>query len=415
MTSSPVKLFSLVSFLVVSCTFVGALSNDMYMPSMPILTEVFNTSDNWIQATLSAWFIGSILLQLIFGPLSDRYGRRPLLLGAGILLVLASLLCSFSVSFVVFFIGRVLQGVAFSGLLIAAMAIVNEMFKETHQSTQMMALLGICTSLSPILGPIIGGVVYITISWQANFYLVALIALVLLLGLWRRMPETNENLNPEALNPKQLTSTYVSILKNYAFLGPALSLGALLGAILAYITSVSFIVIEFLGISPQLLGFTLIPAMASYMVGATITGKLARRVASYKIILAGLVLSLLGGIMLIGVGFVSPTLTAFLVSIVVLEFGFGLAHPALSNTALSAVKQSKGSASALLSFCMMGGGTLGSLVMSMVYNDTMWSMALIAGGAAILAFLSYLPVLRWELAKQADSASDENNSTHNTP
>lgn len=388
------SLWSAISLLMVSVVFVGSLSNDIYLPSMTELVGVFSVSENLIQATFTAWFAGSVAFQLFFGPFSDRFGRKPLFFGSGLLMVIASLLCVISDTFSIFFIGRVLQGVAFSGLLIAIYASVHELFKDAHRATKMFALIGICASLSPIIGPVVGGYIYTWISWEANFYLVSCLVALALVGLWRIMPEPNQNLDLQALNFKRLRANYVRVIKNTDFLFPTLSSALILAAIIAYITAIAFVVIEYYGLEPTLLGYTLIPPMAAYIIGATLSGKLSARIPSKYLAFAGLVMSFLGAVWMLVVSLqFSEYFFLFLLSITFIEFGYGLCNPVLSNMAMLVFTESKGSASAMLTFCSMIGATFGSVLMSTTYNNTLFPLTVILLTLTGLALLSYLAVI----------------------
>lgn len=136
-------------------SFTGNVSNDIYMPSMPSLVHIFNTSSHWIQMSLALWFLGAAAPQLLMDPLTDRYGRRRLLFVGGFIFLLSTLICAVSNYVGYLILARFFQGVSVCSLTVVSFIVIYELFSG-HQCVRLLSLLNVCNSAAPLLGPLIG-------------------------------------------------------------------------------------------------------------------------------------------------------------------------------------------------------------------------------------------------------------------
>jgi Bcr/CflA subfamily drug resistance transporter len=355
--------------------FAGNLSNDIYMPSMPELVNYFGSTKNTIQLTLVAWFAGVAIPQLFFGPLSDRVGRKLLLLIGGVDFILATLLCAVAPNITVLIIGRFLQGVGVCSLNVASFATVRELY-DYQQSVRILAYINICGSLAPLLGPVIGGYIFIWLGWQMNFIVVFLAALIALIGLWFLMPESLLSRDVNALRPKHVMNNYKQLLSNHYFIKHLAAYGLLLGGIIAYLTSAPFLVINTWKVSPEYFGFTQLPIFGCYILGSSLIGRAVKRFGGRRMINIGLLIIICAiTIMLVCALLKLNYLAIFIVSMSGYAFGYSLASSPMTAEAMASTKTATGSAAALLGFSMALSGTLSSFIVGLVYDGKMLSVA----------------------------------------
>ena len=380
-------------------SFTGNISNDIYMPSMPILVQFFNTSAHWVQMTLALWFLGNAAPQLIMGPIADRYGRRALLFVGGLVFLLSTLACALSGHIGYLLIARFFQGIGVCSLTIVGFVVLPELFAG-HQCVRQLSLLTICNSAAPLLGPLVGGFIFLWLGWQANFYLVFLLGLIGLAGLWKYMPESKAQLNHNALQPRILLSSYWNLLKNRQFTRHLLAYGLFFGGVIAYLSGAPFIIIQQLKIPAQYFGITQLAVFSAFIATSLLVGRLVQRYHNHRIILVGSILSVLASILMLVASFCFPqSLYGFVGTMMLYAAGFGLSGSPLAKETLSASPHAGGFAAAMLGFSMTGFSSLGSFVVSAVYNQTIASVAAVILIMSLLALLLYQLNLKTKVGK----------------
>ncbi|MBQ9619225.1 MAG: Bcr/CflA family efflux MFS transporter, partial [Neisseriaceae bacterium] len=177
--------------ILISLSTVAPLSTDMYLPALPSMAQNFNAPAASIQLTLTAFFIGLAVGQLLFGPLSDRFGRRkPLLIGTFVLL-LAGILCSLASNATFLIMARVLQGFGGAAGVVLARAIIVDRSRTPTESVRLFQIMMMIGGLAPILAPMIGNLIISISHWRMVFVVLACMAVVSLFGVWRYLPETH--------------------------------------------------------------------------------------------------------------------------------------------------------------------------------------------------------------------------------
>ena len=235
-----------------SVNAIGPLSIDMYLPAFPEITRALDTSASSVQLTLTACVAGLALGQLVFGPLSDRLGRKRLLVGAMLIYAVASLLCASAPSIGPLIALRFVQGLAGAGGIVIARAVVRDLHTGAA-AVRLFSSLMLVTGLAPILAPVLGGQLLALTSWEGIFItlavLSALIAALAAVGLQETLP-------PERRSTAGLgrtVRTMGALLRDRSFLGHGLASGLTFGALFAYISGSSFVLQGIYGLSPQTL------------------------------------------------------------------------------------------------------------------------------------------------------------------
>ncbi|MDO9194015.1 MAG: Bcr/CflA family efflux MFS transporter, partial [Undibacterium sp.] len=230
------------------------LSTDLYLASLPSLANGFGVPASTVQLTLSLFVFGFGAAQLIVGPLSDRFGRRPVVLAGLGIYVLASLLCATSLSIEMLIASRFLQAVGCCSAVIIARAIVRDAY-EPQDSVRLIAKASTWLSLAPLLGPILGSYLQVTLGWRAAFFVHALLSLILLILVYLRLPETNRQKDARATDLTGLMRNYRIILGSKLFWTYALPGALSYGSIFTYISGASVVLIQVLHVPTAWFGY----------------------------------------------------------------------------------------------------------------------------------------------------------------
>lgn len=240
------KLFILI--LLGMLTAFGPFVTDMYLPSLPVMGEYFNTSSSMVQLGLTTSMIGLAVGQIFFGPLSDRYGRRIPLLVAMWLFIVSTVFCLFAQNIQQFVAFRLIQGIAGAGGIVIARSIATDKFSG-RDLAKMLAIIGAINGIAPVVAPIIGGVFTEAIGWQGIFGILLVLGVLLLAGCIR----FRESLPKENRLATKWADTFHSfkvVLKNKQFVCYVLQLAFAQGVLFAYIASSPFIIQQHYGYSP---------------------------------------------------------------------------------------------------------------------------------------------------------------------
>ena len=202
--------------LVTAMLMMQPLSTDLYLASLPSLATVFEVPVSTVQLTLSLFVIGFGSAQLIVGPLSDRYGRRPVLLAGLATYLIASLLCGLSPSIDMLIAARFVQALGCCTAVMIARAIVRDAYPPEY-SARVIARASTWLSMAPIIGPVLGSVLQVSLGWRAAFAVLGLFSATLLVVCVMRLPETNEYKNPNATHLSGLLENYRRVMGSHDF------------------------------------------------------------------------------------------------------------------------------------------------------------------------------------------------------
>lgn len=379
----------MIAILLILYNFCANLSNDIYLPSMPQLQQIFSVGPNTLQFTMTTWFLGVALPQLFFGPLTDRIGRRIVLLGGGICFLFATLLCAMASHISLLIIGRFFQGVGICSLNVTTFSILADLY-DYQRRTRIMNNISLFGTLAPLVGPVLGGYILVYLGWRYNFLVVFLLASLGILGLYFKLPESNLCLNPQALAFQQIVKNYYRLFKTAGFLRHLIAYCLLLGGLVAYLTGAPFLIISQFKVSPEHFGFTQLPIFGAYVVGAILLGFAKDEEHIKKILKIGLYGTLAGSLGLwMCCLFFGNHLICFIVFITLYAFGLSLCSSPLINEVMSSAAFAKGSGAALLGCGMALSCAFLSMVLSMIYDGQVFSLASLLLINVLLAVTSY--------------------------
>lgn len=374
--------------LVTALVAVAQISVSIYLPSMPALVGVFVTDAATVQLTVTVYMFGAAVSQLVVGPLSDRFGRRPVLLFGLALYVLASLAAMLAPSIEALIVARLFQSISATTGPVIGRAIVRDRF-DRARAAQVMAYVGLALAISPALAPVLGAFVHEAVGWRANFGLVALFGLVIGFLALRHLGETNRTRQTGA-SALALMANYRPLLGSPAFLAYALTTGLVFGAMFAFLAQGPFIFIDLMGASPkQYAGYSAI-TVAGFAAGTFVSSRTTRRLGIDRLILLGLTPVVGGGTLLVVLAFaVGLSVIAIIGPVTLILFGMGLVVPNGFAGAISTHPRIAGTASALLGFLQMGMAGLATWIVPMVSDGTQVPMTFVIAGFAAAAALTF--------------------------
>jgi MFS transporter, DHA1 family, multidrug resistance protein len=370
-------------------TAMGPLAIDTYLPALPTITREFSTTASAVQLSLSVYFIGIALGQAVYGPLSDRHGRRPPLFAGLALFVAGSLGCAAAPNVETLVAFRFVQALGGCAPLVIPRAVVRDLFDE-RDSVSMLSLLMLVMGLAPILAPLIGGQMLGYLGWRSIFWAYAIYGTVLLvvvaLGLEESLPEPRRTRQPLGA----VMTTYGRLLADWRYLGYVLSGGLIFAGLLAYIAGSPFIFIELFHISPQRFGFYFGINAIGIIATSQVNRFLVHRSEPRRVLRGALWISLASSIGLLAGAF---TNSVGLVGIVVPLWFFismhGIVSPNTTALAMRPYGAVAGSASALMGMVQfLLGAAFGSLIGAMA-DGTARPFALVLAACGVGAFLLF--------------------------
>ncbi|RZJ15049.1 MAG: Bcr/CflA family efflux MFS transporter [Acidovorax sp.] len=389
--ASPAALVSIqpgMAILVLAMLLsIQPVTTDLYLPALPALTRSLGAPVSAAQLTLSGLLLAFGCSQMVWGPLSDRFGRRPILLAGLAIYTVASLCSAFAPTMAILIVWRIAQGAAMGAVVMCARAIVRDLYTPLEGARAMSKALTGLGIVACICAPL-GGLLSEWLGWRAalmalTVYAVATLALVAL-----RLPETLAHRNPRALHPGTLLGTWLHVLRSPTFWAFSLQTTATYGGLFTFLAASSFVFIDVLGLTRTQFGWTMASACVAYLAGTFLCRRLLARHGLLRTVAIAGALSVSGGTLMAAVahmGWHQPW--ALLLPFYLFMLGHGIHQPCGQSGAVGPFPKAAGVASALNGFMMMLaafaiGGWLGmrldGTVWPLVNGIWFWSVALAA-------------------------------------
>jgi len=375
-------------------TALGPLSTDMYLPSLPTMTTALGSTPAEAQLTLSVFLIGFASTQIFYGPLSDRYGRRPVLLVGLTLFVLATALCTVATSMPMLIAARFLQALGASGPIVLARAVARDLYSG-RRAGQELALMASIMGIVPIMAPTLGGFLEVAFGWRSVFGFAALLGVVLTAVVALRLPETLPATDAEPPTPLGMIRVFGRLIREPSFVVYVSLVCFAYAIIFVFISVSSFVLQDVYGLTPIRFGLAFGVCSIGYVTG-TLTGRrLTGRHGIDPAIRLGASLMCLGGVAVVAVVLAGAGgVVALLAGTVIAFAGAGLVLPQAMAGALTPFPAAAGAASSLMGVCQMTFGAVAGIVVAAGleasrFDDQAMPLAvaqLIIGTAAVLVF-----------------------------
>lgn len=359
-----------VTLLLTLMVALGPLSTDLYLPSLPSLTATFDTTISRVQATMSVFIGGFACATVIYGPLSDRFGRRPILIGGMVVFVIGSLGCMAASSIEALIAWRFVQAVGGCAGPVLVRAVVRDVY-EKDEAARFLAYIASAMALAPAVAPMIGGWLHVLFGWRSHFVALTILGGLFILAVYILLRETNTQRDHSATQARQMAQNFSHILRAPQFLAFSLTLMFSYGALFSFISVGAFVVIGVLGIAPDKFGYLFFFVAIGYACGGLLAGKLVRRIGIVRIIGVGVSLGLTVGVLGLGLAISGvETTPAVIIPIVGVFFSCGFVLPTATAGALTPFPQIAGTASSAIGFLQMSGGAIIGFVAGYLHNGT---------------------------------------------
>jgi len=358
--TTPPHIFSLVLI-----AGMAALTMSIFLPAMPAMAAYFETDYAIIQLSVSAYLALTGILQLIIGPLADRFGRRPVMLSALVVFLLATLGCIFATNVWFFLFCRLVQTVISTGIALSR-AIVRDLVPE-REAASMIGYVTMGMALMPMIGPALGGALQEIFVWQATFVVLLIFGLFTLSVAWFDLSETGTNTESSFREQAKL---YPQVIASRRFWGYSLASATASGCFFAFLGGAPFVASEVLGMSPAETGASFGIIALGYLIGNFITARVSTRLGLYKLMLTGGILASFGmslALILYASGWAHPV--AIFGPTIFVGLGNGMLMPTSQSGVMSVMPGISAAVAGLSSAVTIGGGAILSAITAAMLSD----------------------------------------------
>jgi len=352
------------------------------------MAATFHVSSAAVTSAITIYLAIFAVGQLIVGPLSDRYGRRPLILIGLCLFVAGTIWCAQARQLSDLLIGRSIQASGGCATLVLSRAIARDLF-EGQMLAKAMAAITIATAAAPGFSPLVGGALDHFLGWRTEFIFVAAFAVGAVAAYATFVGETIRSTRT-SMNPLAVAVSYLALIRDAEFTVPARTAGLLMVGLFAIFSSAPRVLAEGFGFSPIMLGLLFASVVFVVFGAGVLATRLSARLGLYRATTLGLGVTTIGGIALLGAALFAPdAFPPFLAATAIFLFGLGIASPLSSAAALSPFGNKAGVAAALLGFTQMAGGAAGTLLAAAISSDPAQGLGIVLSLASPLALILY--------------------------
>jgi DHA1 family bicyclomycin/chloramphenicol resistance-like MFS transporter len=377
--------------LLAGLSAVGPLTTDMYLPSLPEIARLLHASTAEVQLTISSYLIGFAVGQIVYGPMSDRHGRKPVLLGAVALYGAASLACTLSTSIEMLIAARFAQALGGSGGIVLARAMVRDLYSGSRAGRE-LSVIGAVMALAPVLAPIAGAALQTGFGWRSVFLALVAVGAVGAAVIVLLLPETLGARATEPISPASIAGSYRIVARNGAYLAYMGFATLSYAGLFAWISAASFVLQDIYGLSPIVFGLVFAVGSVGYGIGSTLSARLTRNFGIDGILGIGSGTVAAGGLVMVAalaLGFSSAA--ALVLSMAIYMAGLGMVLPQSIAGALTPFPERAGAASSLLGFIQQSVAALSGAIVGALLGHSAWPLAsavAVTGCATLLLWLA---------------------------
>ena len=385
------KISSLSNQLIVllaAASALGPAGMQILLPAVPVIKETFEVSNDIAQLTLSLSMLAIAFGTLVYGPLSDKYGRRPIMFVGIAITIIGSIFCWLADSITWLIVGRFIQ--AFGGAvgLVLARAIVRDVY-GAEEAARVIATLVMVMVVVPMLSPALGGELLARFGWESAFVVVAIASVIIFVFLIPGLPETlNDPVSFEGIG--SMLKTFLSLFESRAFCGYAFCVTFVSVVFFSFISAAPEIMVSVLNRPPTEYGYYFIMIPAGFMTGNYVARHFGRKMSIDKMIRIGATATVIGisfAIALQLAGIHDPL--ALFAPIAIATFGNGITLPNAQAAAINEFPQYAGSASGLTGFLQMSVSAIAAQLVALIFNGTVYPLLFLMLAAAILSLFLF--------------------------
>jgi DHA1 family bicyclomycin/chloramphenicol resistance-like MFS transporter len=358
----------------------------MYLPSLPDIARLLGASSAQVQLTVSAYLIGFAAGQIIYGPVSDRHGRKPVLIGAIALYCAASLACALSTSIEMLIVARAFQALGGSGGIVLTRAIVRDIYSGAHAGRE-LSVIGSVMALAPVLAPILGGLIQTAFGWRVTFLALVGAGFAGAAVVWALLPETLNNRAAEPVSLPSMLRSYRIVGRNPAYLAYLSITSASYAGLFAWISGSAFVLQDLYGLAPFDFGVAFALGSVGYMTGSAIAARLVIRLGLDGVLGLGGCACAAGGLAMVAA--VASGLTSsisLVLPMAVYLAGLGMVLPQGIAGAMTPFPERAGAASSLFGFLQQTAAAVCGAAVGWFLGQSAWPLAL---GVATMGFATF--------------------------
>ena len=373
---------------------VGPMSIDMYLPALPTIAQDLGVNAAAVQLTLSTFFVGFAVGQFVYGPLSDRYGRRPMLLFGSSFYVLMSIGCAVSPTVESLTIFRLFQAFAGGAGTVITRAVVRDRYGMT-EGAQIMSQMMFIVAFAPLMAPLLGGQLLIWVGWRPIFWVLVVYGILCWVMVYVALPETLPLADRVGRRVRGVFAGYLVVMKSRRVLGCLSAGGLSFAAMFAYLSGTPFVYIEYFGVPAEYFGLLFGVTVFALMIGARINQKLVARFGVRAMLMIGVAVG--AGAGLVMVAFAATGVLGLLGIVLPLFFNIG-ALPLVGANAIALASErypsQAGAVAALFGTSQFGLGAISGVAVGFLHDGTPVPMAAVVAVCGVGSLLSALLLLR---------------------
>ena len=382
----------LVANLIAQLAF-GLLAMTLCLPSMQEWGDIFQASQSAVQLTFSLYVLAYGGFQLVYGPMSDRYGRKPILLIGLFTLFLGATIAAFANSLETLLLGRFIQGAGGAAGMVVGRSMVQDLFHGPER-TKVMAYVGMSLGCVPPLASITGGQIHVHLGWHANFYLLMLLASLLTWWAWRALPAPQPVANDPSIEAITFLGAYKRLLQSPIFIRYLVILAVTTATFYTFLGGAP-LVLKSYGVGPEGVGFYIMTIPLSYFVGNYITSRFIHRFGERTISQWGQVFTLSGIAIMLSLALMGThTPLAFSLPLIFLGFGHGLLVPPTLSGTVAVIPALAGSAAGFAGVVQQITGGVGGYLIGFLSNDNAVNLGSMMMGFALCGLISHVSLRR---------------------
>ncbi|EFO30411.1 Bcr/CflA subfamily drug resistance transporter [Roseibium sp. TrichSKD4] len=357
--------------ILIAISTVSPVAMNIYLPSLAGMKQAFDATAGQVQMTMSLYFVAVAVAQLFLGPLSDRYGRRPIVLGGMASFVVGTVICLLAGSIETLIGGRIIQAIGGSAGLILARAIVRDLYGR-DQAASMIGYVTMGMTAGPMVGPAIGGLLDESFGWSGSFVLLLVLGVIVLIASYLGLYETNKN-RGDGEASFSFFKNYGVLLRERLFWAYGLTAMFTATVYFSYLGGAPFVAADVLKISPSEMGIYFMIIAGGYLIGNFISGRFSERFGLMPMIVFGSLFPVVAVLAMIAVllsGEVTPI--RFFAPMFLVGLGNGICLPSIIAGSVSVRPDMAGAASGLTASMQIGMGAFASAGVAWALSESMW-------------------------------------------
>lgn len=376
-----------ITLTVIFMSILTIATMDLYIPSLPAIMDYFSIDQSKVQLLIAIYMLGFSLSHIIYGPLSDHYGRRPILLIGLSIAIVGSVVILATSNFHAVIVGRLLQGIGFAAGSLLSRAILRDCFKD-EMLAKVGSIIGMVASVTVGLAPALGGLIQLLGSWTINFWFILFLTIFAIAYVYCKLPETNPVTTQSKISFYLEIKSYLLILMNMRFILNTFIAGLAFGGVLTYAATAPFIIQTQLGYNPFYFGLLSFLIAIVQIFGYMVNGKVVVKYGAIKCMFLGNFCFLLGAFVLCvfaSIGIIN--IFTLMIGVLLFVFGTGFIYANAYAIAFSLFDSKVGNTAAIYGLVQLGSAFIISFILTLIAAKTMLVMGVVCLCLAMLIFI----------------------------